>query len=72
MRRSYWVICAIWAFFAVPIFYYGIPYSEGELIPRFNSVREFLAWLPGTALLLLPAILFPFMRKNGNRDTNLP
>jgi hypothetical protein len=65
LRAGYKRIVILWALIALPSLYYGIPYSEGDFIPRFYNIGGTIMWLIAVVILLLPLLSLPFfLRKS--------
>jgi putative exporter of polyketide antibiotics len=60
LRPGYKRLVASWAVIALPSLYYGIPYSEGDIAPRFTNIGGTVMWLLAMIILLLPLISLPY------------
>lgn len=63
MKPLYWWLCLLWLIIVIPVLYYGIPYSEGEIIPTFDNVPDLMAWLVAVIFMAFPLIGLLFLRK---------
>lgn len=65
LRPGYKRLLILWAVIALPVLYYGIPYSEGDITPRIYNVAGAIMWIVAVTILLLPLISLPFfLRKD--------
>jgi hypothetical protein len=68
LRSGYKRLLILWAVIALPSLYYGIPYSEGDITPKFDNISGVIMWIIAAAILLLPIISLPFFLKKDNED----
>jgi hypothetical protein len=70
-RAGYKRLVIFWLILVIPVLYYGIPYSGGDITPVFENVAGVIQWLVAVAFLLLPLVSLPFfLKKQDDSDHN--